>query len=390
MDKKVSVIVPVYNGEVFIERCINSITAQTYADIEIIIVDDGSTDQTYAICTELSRQDGRIQLFTQENAGVVVARKRGVCHAMGEFVLFVDADDWIEPCMIEELIKQIGDSDMVSSGVYWEKYPSWISVCHDSYNEGIYSSAGESESIIKKMIYDCKENVLHPLTPWMYNKLMRTTLVKKVYEQMDDSVFYAEDAMFVYTYALMSRSVVVTHEPYYHYCYNENSVCRKIHSNILSNINKVYLEMQRIFAENGADENLYRQLQTWITFLVKDALNEKLGFYESGCIPDFLLDARQLGDAQRFVLYGAGRMGEDFANQLKKLGCEVVLWVDGNYQYWQKKGKKISAPLKIKNCVFDKIIVAVSSEKARIEIKDYLVQMDVKEEKIILPRTIAF
>lgn len=390
MDRKISVIVPVYNGELFIERCINSITAQSYADIEIIIVDDGSTDRTYAVCTELSQKDDRIRLFHQNNTGVVMARKYGVEQAVSEFSLFTDADDWIEPHMIESLLEQIGDADLISSGVYMEKYPGWVSVCHDFYDEGIYSSDGRNKSITEKMIYDCKMNVLHPLTPWMVNKLMRTALVKRVYEQMDDTIFYAEDAIFVYSYALQADSIVITHQPYYHYCYNENSVCRKIHPDILTNINKVYSEMQKIFAEYGADENLYKQLQMWITFLVKDALNEKLGFYNSGCIPDFLLDARQLGDAKRLVLYGAGRMGEDFANQLKKLGCEVVLWVDGNYQYWQSIGRDIRSPEEVRNCQYDKILVAVASQHVKTEIANLLINKGISEEDIILSNTINF
>ena len=390
MDKKVSVIVPVYNGELFIERCINSITAQSYADIEIIIVDDGSTDQTYALCTELSQKDDRIRLLHQDNAGVVMARKHGVEQAGSEFLLFTDADDWIEPHMIEALLDQIGDADMISSGVYQEKYPGWVSVCHDFYDEGLYLLRDTSKSLIDKMIYDCNAKILHPLTPWLWNKLMKTELVKRIYEHMDDSVFYGEDAMFVYSYALMAQSVVITHMPYYHYCYNENSVCRKTHPDILANINKVYLEMKRIFAEYGAAESLYGQLQAWITFLVKDALNNKLGFFESGNIPDFLLDARQLGDAKKIILYGAGRMGEDFANQLKKLGCEVVLWVDGNYQYWQSIGCDIKSPMEVQNCQYDKILVAIASQHVKREIINLLMDMGISKEDIILPNTIVF
>ncbi len=390
MKVDVSIVVPVYNGALYIERCIDSIRKQTYKNIEIIIVDDGSEDASFDLCEKQRKLDERISLIRQENKGVVSARKKGVSNARGEYVLFVDADDWIEANMVEELLLQIGEADIISSGAFVEKFPGWVTIRHDSYEAGCYETEREKQLFYEKMIYDLEEKSLHPLLPWMFNKLFKRDKVEKLFKQMDDTVFYAEDAIFVYSYVLKAGSIVITHQPYYHYCYNENSVCHKEHKNMLANINEVYLDMCHILGDIHADKVLYQQLQVWITFLVKDALNEKLGFYESGCIPDFLLDARQLGGAQRFVLYGAGRMGEDFANQLKKLGCEVVLWVDGNYQYWQKKGKKISDPLMIKNCVFDKIIVAVSSEKARIEIKDYLVQMDVKEEKIILPRTIAF
>lgn len=100
----ISVIIPAYNSEDCLERCVKSVCAQTYRDIEIIIVDDGSTDSTFALAKSLSEEDPRIRVFTQPNAGTSAARNLGLREARGEYIGFVDADDYVEPFMYEKLL----------------------------------------------------------------------------------------------------------------------------------------------------------------------------------------------------------------------------------------------------------------------------------------------
>ena len=92
-----SIIVPVYNGEKTIERCVRSILSQKQVQLELLLIDDGSADKTYALCRSLAEGDSRIRLFHQENAGVSTARNRGLENAVGDFVTFVDADDLLAP-----------------------------------------------------------------------------------------------------------------------------------------------------------------------------------------------------------------------------------------------------------------------------------------------------
>ena len=96
----VSVIVPVYNAEKYIDRCIQSLLSQTLSDIEIIMVDDGSADRSGAICEQYARKDQRINVFHQTNRGVAAARQRGIDMAQGIFSIHVDPDDWIESTML--------------------------------------------------------------------------------------------------------------------------------------------------------------------------------------------------------------------------------------------------------------------------------------------------
>lgn len=103
---KVSVIIPMYNAKPYIRQCIQSVIHQTYSEWEILVIDDGSTDQSLKICEELKQKDNRIRIFTQENKGVSIARNRGLEASLGEYIFFLDSDDAIHPCLLEESVRE--------------------------------------------------------------------------------------------------------------------------------------------------------------------------------------------------------------------------------------------------------------------------------------------
>ena len=109
----ISVIVPVYNAEKYLHRCIDSVLAQTYTDFELLLIDDGSKDQSGEICDEYAQKDARVRVFHQENGGVSSARNLGLDNAKGEWVTFVDSDDWAKPYYIEHLVASIDGADLV-------------------------------------------------------------------------------------------------------------------------------------------------------------------------------------------------------------------------------------------------------------------------------------
>ncbi len=114
----ISVIIPIYNVEKYVETCVNSVIGQTYSNLEIILVDDGSTDHSFDICEKLSKTDNRIRAFYKTNGGLSDARNYGIAHASGAFLAFVDGDDWIHPQMLEILRKQLTDDAKVSMCLY--------------------------------------------------------------------------------------------------------------------------------------------------------------------------------------------------------------------------------------------------------------------------------
>ena len=118
----ISIIVPVYNVESYLRKCLDSILAQTYRDLEILVVDDGSTDGSGAICDEYAGKDDRIKVFHTENKGLSCARNLGLDSANGDWIGFVDSDDWIELDMYEVLLRKAEKTgaDVVECGVYEE------------------------------------------------------------------------------------------------------------------------------------------------------------------------------------------------------------------------------------------------------------------------------
>ena len=117
MEPVVSVIIPVYNAEHYLERCLESIQRQSFRDFELILVDDGSADRSPEICREYQARDSRVQVLRQQNAGPGAARNTGLDAARGEYVTFVDSDDFAEPCMLETLCRAAGGgADCVMAG----------------------------------------------------------------------------------------------------------------------------------------------------------------------------------------------------------------------------------------------------------------------------------
>lgn len=111
MQPKISIIVPVYKAEKYIHKCIDSILAQTFANFEILLINDGSPDKSGKICDEYAKKDKRVRVFHKENGGVSLARQLGNDNATGEYTIHADPDDWIEPNMLEELYAKAVEDD---------------------------------------------------------------------------------------------------------------------------------------------------------------------------------------------------------------------------------------------------------------------------------------
>ena len=203
----VSILVPVYNAAKYLRECVDSLTGQTYTDLQIVLIDDGSTDESWELLQEIAQEDPRLEVYSQPNCGVAATRNHLLDKVRGDFVLFVDSDDWIEPNTVEVLMQeqQRGDFDIVGYQIYG-------SVINDEnqYNQ---------EQIIKLFL----EHVL--FNGSLCIKLIKSELLRGL--RLDESVFYGEDALLVWQ-VLQRVSVVSTlNKHYYHYQINENSLCHQ-------------------------------------------------------------------------------------------------------------------------------------------------------------------
>lgn len=212
----VSVIVPVYNGQKYIERCLNSIKNQTFNDFEVIIVDDGSVDGTAATCKHYSRVDNRFFYFYQENSGPDMARKTGTCNASGKFIMYVDADDYVSEDILKDLIeiKEKHDADIVcssvvrfnDSGKQWQDNEELYDIC---------SYEGEQDILLG---YFSKKRIIGSY----YAKLINTDIMKN-YEFVPNSVIGEDITAVLYMLSVAHKVIVIPNKDYYYY-WNTNSI----------------------------------------------------------------------------------------------------------------------------------------------------------------------
>lgn len=383
----VSVIVPVYNAVSYLEEAVESICVQTLKDIEIILVDDGCTDGSGQLCDELAKKDDRIRVLHGENRGVVAARGAGIEAAEGEFLSFVDADDKIEPDMLGYMVEKGKHADLVTSGVLKYVSPNQVVKCADRFSEGVYEGEAYRE-FMAKMLFDEDDGGFQKYTPWMWNKLYRSKLVKEVYSFVDKEIRHAEDAVFSYLYLLRCRKIVITKEFFYHYLYRETSVCHKVNDRMLTDINKGYLVLRDVFLKHPMSDVLNFQLQKWVVKNVCYAINSHMGFDVRCAVPEFMLDLSAVKQ-RRVVLYGAGRMGKDYKKQMDAHGCGPVLWVDGDWSHYKNEGLDVTDPQCVRKTLFDMVLIAVSREQTAEEIKNRLFEMGVEKEKCVWQRPIS-
>lgn len=225
---KISVIVPVYNVEKYLRQCIDSILVQTFTDFELLLIDDGSTDKSGDICDEYAVKDARVRVFHTENRGVSAARNNGLREASGDWICFVDSDDWVEDDYLQCLLyeRKLIDECLVCQSFYVED-----ELCPEKrYKSRLYSD------VILKEPFDVQQMMMYILNDYSVNifaKLFNRNVINEnnVYFCEKTSVF--EDAIFLHEYLLLIKEIHLRSSVSYHYVQkinNNQSLTRKKHS----------------------------------------------------------------------------------------------------------------------------------------------------------------
>ena len=254
--KKVSIIIPAYNAEKYIKECIESIMHQTYENIQIIIVNDGSTDNTVKICESFN--DKRLNIISQANKGVSSARNAGKKEATGDYIIFIDADDTLDKNMIETLVYTLEYSNADISICGYKK----IFSNNDSINEKI-----EDEEKIydnDEAIYAFLEGKYFGIGLW--DKLIKREIIEKV--DFEDGRKINEDKFYLFNVLLHSKKVYVNNLGLYNYMQREQSVTKEkfgeknldiiyFSDKIKETIEKKYPKFKEINLENYIRDNIY-------------------------------------------------------------------------------------------------------------------------------------
>lgn len=195
MDDLISIIVPIYNTEKYLKRCINSIIEQSYRNIEILLIDDGSTDNSFEICNELKRKDNRIKVFRKENEGVSATRNLGIKYSNGKYICFIDSDDWIEKKYIQILKDSIISYDLSACKYQLIDDKNNKKVC--KIDKSFSLNVGETLDIL---FYNGNYKISYQ--GYIFNKLFKKDIIEKYNIKFDENIYYNEDRLFVFQYII--------------------------------------------------------------------------------------------------------------------------------------------------------------------------------------------
>lgn len=392
-----SVIVPVYNAAPYLRKCLDSILHQTYRNLEIILaVDGGCSDGSVEICEEYSLKDARIKLLERPHEGLVSARKAGVAAATGEYVAYVDSDDWMEAdaCQrMTDLVKSLAP-DVLIYGL-WEEYQGRVFECPCQILPGYYDAIGMEKEIYPHMLerryIDQKEilpgaeqngiekasgrcvhyPVIHPS---VWSKLVKRELLEQTQKMVPDSVIMGEDLVCTLYTLFRAQSVMVTDDMLYHYQRRDDSASM---NNVPFDQYKYMFDASWAALQKSPLRDFHRkQLCEWMldaALLTKyEAFLEKFSELPFGPLENL-----------RIALYGAGQLGQEIYRKTKAVFPErITLWVDQNYRLYQEAGLPVEPVRRLLEEAYDVVVIALVNEVICKEIKQNLVSMSIEPGKV--------
>ncbi len=247
--KKVSIIIPVYKVEKYLRRCLDSLINQTYQNVEIILVDDGSPDACSAICDEYASKSSHIRVIHQENRGLSEARLSGFKQASGEYILFIDSDDYVLPEMVNTLVhaleKQKADLSMCA---YCTQNGQEISANSLPYAKPIIEQKDIMEEYMLPLIGNSHQGINIP--GFLCIRLMKKEFIDEEFF-VSENTYFMEDHVFDLKYAKNISSIAIVNQPLYVYCINRESLSNRYRPNKWQMYVNLYDYYQKYLSQNN-------------------------------------------------------------------------------------------------------------------------------------------
>ena len=377
-EKKISIIVPVYNIQEYVPKCIESLCSQTYKNIEIILVDDGSTDHSGAICDQYAQKDARIKVVHKENGGQTSARLAGAEIASGDYVLSVDGDDWVDITRVEQLVNNgiQSDADMIYMNGLYRVYGDNVIV--DKYRTlpGLYSA----DEIFDKLIdirYCFKREMIASACYWA----VKRELYKKAHLMVDQSVTVGEDILFTWLCVLNASSVYIIDNCTYYYFQRPSSVSHTAGDAQAASVAALYKQIKSEVDKKQCEPIMYRRLALAVMrSIVAVDCSKILGQSDT-----YLYPYSSIHKGSKVVVYGAGDVGTRIVRFLSdNKDYSLCAWID---KYERKKvecGWQASAIESVYDLEYDYIAIAIADYDFVAQVKEELMERGIPEEKIAI------
>ena len=340
--------------------------------MQIILVDDGSTDCSNIICDKYASKDNRIIVIHQENRGLVAARKAGLQHAVGDYIGFVDGDDYVEPTMYETLLQEIINSqaDVVHAG-FWNGNQKELKFTRQVI---------DLEKNRNRLLEDILET--GEITPSIWSKLFKGELIRESYAKVKDTSSYGEDLICLCEVIMKAKKISLLDQAEYHYCIRQDSISHVISVDNVKKEIKLHDDICEILRENRC----YEQFETVMNrFLINHILMglEKINDNEFQ-VQKYYFPKPEFLQNKRIIIYGAGRIGRDYYSQICRYNnCEVVAWVDKYPEKCHYKYIQVRTIEELLGKEYDFIVIAVKSEIMVANIREELKVMGIEADKVL-------
>lgn len=270
---KVSFIVPIYNKEKCLENCVDSLLAQNYSSYEIILVNDGSTDKSKEICNHYAENSDKVKVIHQANAGVSCARNAGIEKAEGEYIIFVDSDDWMEPDAVSTLMGQTTIADLTFFGSIFH-YPDRIALSYipeDSY----YKSFSE----LQKGLINLLKNPKHPdYVGYTWNKMFKNDIIRQYKLRFIEKLSIREDEAFTFAYATHCNTLATLSNLLYHYQYSPNGLTwgDKKNAEEYTKLADAYMQTVKAFTKPELKKHLVSHAAEYYMLAIRKSQDQNL------------------------------------------------------------------------------------------------------------------
>ena len=267
---RISIIVPVYKAENVLAKCVDSVLAQTFADWELLLIDDGSPDGSGALCDDYAGQDDRVRVFHKPNGGVSSARNLGMEEARGDLILFIDADDWIEPHTCETLLRALEEAGADSAGcAHWNIQPGgekWAE--SGALPAGVYDAGAIRKGIVDRLLGQRLGKPGEVLNGFIWRFLFSRAII--IDHDIRFSGAYLEDELFLMEYFCLAQKLAMVDEPLYYYLQNPASVTRNYLPDYMDTFRRFLAAKEAVVERYGleGDDPRWRQSTCWAGLLI--------------------------------------------------------------------------------------------------------------------------